>query len=265
MIDIFQPEIVEKINTLTKYPSIPTLHAIDPSNGCLLDRVQVDFEGQFAIVSEKIDGVNSRIIALPGDDYVLGSREEMLHARGDRVINPAFNIVNTLRPIAERLRIDVEDDCLVVFYLETFGHSTSKNSRCYAGGRVTGVRLFDVAVFPHVEELISLSIERIAMWRDGLNQSFANEAGLAAWAHRVGVELTPGLGTVTELPTTHEGALEFLRGIIPTSLCALDDSASKVPEGVVVRTADRRKIAKIRYQDYQRTLRRRQEQERTRK
>lgn len=69
------------LNSLTKYPSIPTYHSLDPSNGNLLDD-RVGFTAP-VIGTEKIDGTNARIISLPDGSYLLGSREELLYAKGD--------------------------------------------------------------------------------------------------------------------------------------------------------------------------------------
>lgn len=44
---------------------------------------------------------------------------------------------------------------------------------------------------------------------------------------------------------------------LPTTRVALDDEAGGLPEGIVVRTATRSVIAKARFQDYERTLKRR--------
>jgi hypothetical protein len=52
------------LNSLTKYPSIPTYHTLDAGNGGLLE-TSIDFEGR-VIGTEKVHGTNSRIISLPG-------------------------------------------------------------------------------------------------------------------------------------------------------------------------------------------------------
>jgi hypothetical protein len=58
----------------------------------------------------------------------------------------------------------------------------------------------------------------------------------------------------SQLPTTLEDTYRFLLGY-EHSQCKLDDAADGVPEGVVVRSPDRLRIAKIRREDYSRTLR----------
>lgn len=73
---------------MTKYPSILTYHKLG-EKGKLLDEVQVPFD-QPAILAEKIDGVNSRIIIFPDGLYIIGSREELLYAKGDLIGNPQY-------------------------------------------------------------------------------------------------------------------------------------------------------------------------------
>ncbi len=72
---------------MTKYPSIPTYHALDPRNGGLLDET-VPFTGT-VLATEKVDGTNARIVQLPDGGYLLGSREELLYAKGDLIGNPS--------------------------------------------------------------------------------------------------------------------------------------------------------------------------------
>ena len=110
-----------KLNSATKYPSIPTYHALG-EKGALLDET-VDFDGQPLIATEKVDGINSRIILMPDGCYLIGSREELLHARGDLIHNPALGIVETLKQTAERMveLVSTPADTITVVYLETYG------------------------------------------------------------------------------------------------------------------------------------------------
>ena len=56
----------------------------------------------------------------------------------------------------------------------------------------------------------------------------------------------------TDLTAVYEFLLTF-----PSSRCKLDEEANGIPEGVVVRSPDRSRIAKLRREDYERTLKRR--------
>jgi hypothetical protein len=58
------------------------------------------------------------------------------------------------------------------------------------------------------------------------------------------------------LPTELEATYQFLLGHEWTR-CKLDAAAAGMAEGIVIRTPDRSSIAKIRREDYERTLKRR--------
>ena len=73
-------------------------------------------------------------------------------------------------------------------------------------------------------------------------------------ARRIDVQVTPRMGEF-ELPTSIEDTMAWLKERFPSgSMATLDGAGKGQPEGVVVRTKDRSSIAKIRFEDYQRTL-----------
>ncbi|MEU8658987.1 RNA ligase family protein [Actinoplanes philippinensis] len=240
------------LNSLTKYPSIPTYHALDPANGSLTEQ-PVPFTGT-VIGTEKVDGTNSRIIVLPDGSYLLGSREELLYAQGDLIGNPALGIVQNLRPLAETLA-GARGDTIRVHYLELYGGRIGGQAKQYSTLGATGWRLFDVAVIDDLDERLGWAPQRISAWREGGGQSYLHEDEL----HEVGLDLTPRLFTVdaAELPPTIEGMHALLGERLPRTLVPLDGSGHGAAEGVVLRTADRSVIAKARFQDYTRTLKRR--------
>ena len=75
----------QKINSLTKYPSILTLHKLG-QKGRLTSEWATDIQGETMFATEKIDGTNVRIICL-GNEYLVGSREFLRERRddGDRI------------------------------------------------------------------------------------------------------------------------------------------------------------------------------------
>ncbi|SBT41935.1 RNA ligase family protein [Micromonospora auratinigra] len=245
------------VNSLTKYPSIPTYHALDPRDGGLREEV-VEFTGPVTL-TEKVDGTNSRIILTPDGEYLIGSREELLYARGDLIGNPALGIVEALRDLAERLRAEAADtDRITVHYLEVYGGKVTAASKHYTASRRVGHRLFDVAVLDGYAELLDLPAERIAAWRDGGGQRWLDEAALTATADRLGLATVPRLGVrdATELPRDLDKTRAFLTDLLPETRVALDGPAGR-SEGVVLRTVDRSVIAKARFADYERARRRR--------
>jgi hypothetical protein len=242
------------LNSMTKYPSIPTYHTLDPRNGGLLDTT-VEFAGT-VLGTEKVDGTNARIVSLPDGSFLLGSREELLYAKGDLIGNPAQGIVAALREVAETLA-PVTADVVRVHFLEVYGGKVTAASKQYTGGKQVGFRLFDVAVIDDYRTVLSMAA--VSSWRDGGGQPYLSEEDLVATAKRDGLELTPRLFELAgpELPRDLEQTRAFLAEHLPTTLSALDGDAGGQPEGIVLRSPDRAVIAKARFQDYDRTLRRR--------
>ncbi|MFU8871498.1 RNA ligase family protein [Micromonospora sp. SL4-19] len=245
------------VNSLTKYPSIPTYHALDPRDGGLRGEV-VPFTGTVTL-TEKVDGTNSRIILTPDGEYLIGSREELLYARGDLIGNPALGIVDALRDLAERLRAEaVPGDRITVWYLEVYGGKVTAGSKHYTAERQVGHRLFDVAELDGYADLLDLPVGRIADWRDGGGQRWLDEEALTDRAARHGLATVPRLAGVDagELPRDLDKTYAVLTDLLPHTLVALDGPPGRA-EGLVLRTADRSVIAKARFQDYERARRRR--------
>ena len=247
---------LQALNSATKYPSIPTYHALG-DRGALTEDVTV-FTGE-VILAEKINGGNSRVILMPDGDWFIGSRDELLTARGDRIPNPALGITEVLSDIAENLQ-GGDTDQVAVFYLETYGVSTRiSGAKQYTGNGLSGARMFDIAFIP--VEVLGWEPVKIAAWRDHGGQKFATGKTLQRAAEAEGIPLVPQLGTCPagDLPVSVEDTYTWLAGVLPRTLAALDENAGGKPEGIVLRAADRSVIAKARFEDYARTLRRRAE------
>src|SRR5689334_23221233 len=184
------------LNSLTKYPSIPTYHRLDPRNGNLVDPATA-FAGP-VIATEKVDGTNSRIIVLPDGSYVLGSREELLYAKGDLIGNPAQGIVENLKPLADRLPADLfpAGDQARVYYLELYGAKIGGQAKQYSTRGAVGWRLFDVAVLDDLATRLSWPAQQISAWREDGGQKYLAENALQPAADAAGVDLTPRLFTI---------------------------------------------------------------------
>lgn len=246
------------LNSATKYPSILTYHEMG-ERGRLRDAVQVPFDAtDEVLVTEKVDGTNARVILLPGPTYVIGSREEFLHARGDIICNEQLGIVEAVRPWAEKALEAVSsmlaEDVAVVLYGEAYGGKIS-GGKNYTGSGATGFRLFDIVEFidTSLQDILAKPREEIARWRDHGGQDFVPEAALLDTSDVLGIAATPRL-TVSSPPTSISATLEWLGDVCRGTRVALDDGARGNPEGVVIRTRDRTKIAKVRFEDYERTL-----------
>ena len=156
------------LNSMTKYPSIPTYHTLDPKNGSLVEGETVPFTGP-VLGTEKVDGTNARIISLPDGNFLLGSREELLYAKGDLIGNPAQGIVAALREVAEGLA-PVDGDVVRVHFLEVYGGKVTAASKQYTGDKAVGFRLFDVAVIDDYRAVLAKDTAAISAWRDAGGQ-----------------------------------------------------------------------------------------------
>lgn len=258
-------ESFQKINTITKYPSIATYHQME--NGKLQPELTA---GSFAndedlFVSEKIDGTNSRIIYLNGD-WIIGSRENLLFAKRDRIGDPAQGIVDVVKPIANRISdpetiMKLESNQLYVFYGESYGGKITKASREYAKDEsCTGFRLFDVVAIP-LEEVIPMMekpLDKLATWREGSgdgHNKFVTVDNIGLYADYIGVTQVPHLTCLkgSDIPKTFKETYEWLNKY-SDSKASLDELQKGLAEGVVVRNRDRSIIRKIRFQDYERAL-----------
>lgn len=240
---------------MTKYPSIKTYHVIG-EKGRLKNEILVNFNNKEGILTEKIDGVNGRIIFCPNERYIIGSREELLYAQGDLIGNNQLGIVSTLKEIAEKIHENTgmqRLNIIEVMYFEVLGGNTTKNSKQYTGSKQTGYRLFDIAEIKNTDELMAMSREQIANWRDNGGQQFCDEETLTKVSKMLSIELTPRIG-VSKIPTDIKETYDWMKTTIKTTNVKLDNDGLGRPEGIVARTPDRSIIAKLRFEDYERTL-----------
>jgi hypothetical protein len=255
--DIRQTDLT-KLNSLTKYPSILTYHVLG-DKGILQEQVQIPFSGR-VLGTEKVDGTNARMIFCPDGSVLVGSREDLLWERRDLIGNPAMSIVETLKPTVQRLTpLLCQPDRIAVFFGEVYGKNIGAAAKHYSRSGQAGFRLFDVLLLDKFAEYLDWPADRIARWRDDGGQPFVAVERLAALAQESGLDLVPPLFEMdaAEFPTTLEETSGFLQQF-GTSQCKLDPDASGQTEGIVVRSADRTQIAKIRREDYDRSLKRRE-------
>lgn len=258
-------ENLQKFNTITKYPSIATYHEID--KGKLKTNLTPNSfaDDEYVFITEKIDGTNSRIIYYNGD-FIIGSRESLLYAKGDRIGDPAQRIVETVKPVTKAFDyFDVakhlSPNTIYVFYGESYGGKITGASRQYTvNENLTNFRLFDVAKIS-LEEIIDLieqPIEKLALWREGSgdgHDKFMDVNAVNAFANHLNIRAVPirKRCTADYIPKTLEEVYEWLANY-NLSVATIDEDHNGLAEGVVVRNFDRSIIRKIRFQDYERTL-----------
>jgi hypothetical protein len=261
---------LRKLNSATKYPSIETFHAIG-DKGRLLPEIRNPIPNTWTLedmsASEKIDGTSARVIVIPGDpvaSYFIGSREDLLTYQHDLVHTSSLGIVDAVRKTAESIVADddnsnaagIEGDVLV-FYGEVYGGTLpAAKSYTTATTRQVGFRLFDMARYNAAmfDKVMGMSVEQIALWRQDGWQPFVYSDALAKYADTFKIPLVPKLKLKSLLPKGIKETYEWLKEMLPGHSAAGLDAAGK-PEGLVLRSTDRTWIAKIRYEDYERTLR----------
>ncbi len=241
-----------KINTLIKYPSILTLHKM-AEKGKLSQELTTDLVGEKMYATEKIDGTNVRLIRL-GKELLIGSREFILHYDGEMFFDPAQHIVEGIKNLALNIP---ETDVLTVFYGEFYGGKTGANAKQYGTDKVD-FRLFDVAKFDDLS-ILEQDLDLISRWREtetpeGMRygQPFLPKNEFEKYATYF--ELAPQIAFDLE-NFTHKNILKQLHTFLPETKVALSELALKRPEGVIFRNENRSKIVKLRFEDYERTLR----------
>ncbi len=253
MYDLRDREFLGKLNSATKYPETPTYHTMDKKSGLLEEHEVIDFTDNKVQVTEKLDGTNGRIVVLPGSpaergvvhdpaQWVIGSREELLSCSHDIMINPLLGIVDALNKTAWDLaehHYNEDIPGVRVYFFEVFGGNVGSNSRQYTKDKEQfGHRLFDVIEFsPELfEETMSRDREAIAGWRNRGNQPFMGWDDFLRVTQETNVQRVPILTARMDgglLPRTFGESVKFL--------------------------TDCKSTAKMRFQDYYSTIRRRKE------
>lgn len=248
----------EKINTLTKYPSILTLHEIG-NKGKLSDTLTTDIKNETMYPSEKIDGTNVRIICL-GNKYLIGSRKEILYYSEDLYWNEALDIVNQIK----KLKVEIPDsfESLTIVYGELYGGKVTSASKNYGKDRY-GFRVFDIAEIKDLS-ILDKSVEEISSWRESaINSTDSKQLRYGQSFYDIPrllnlekvFDIVPYFQNLVFEKDDHATIFEYLKTSLPKSKCILSESGLGKSEGMVLRNYNRSKIVKIRFQDYERTLR----------
>lgn len=245
-----QINLLRGLNSASKYPSIPTYHTLG-ARGRLTEEA-IRFDGP-VLLTEKMDGTNARIVKDSDGDWVIGAREHFLTAKGDRIYTPTEHIVEVIAHVADKL-INPTNGYLV-YYMEVYGGNIGAASKQYTTDKETfSYRMFDVAHIP--ADVVTWPVENIALWREGNGQEFLPEPELAMHSKVSGVPLTPriSLASGDQLPTDLATTQRWLTEHSSKTLAPVDDTGNGGSEGIVLRTLDRKTIAKARHADYSRTL-----------
>lgn len=247
---------LDTLNSFSKYPSILTYHSL-ADKGSLAQYLSEDKSfSEDIFITEKIDGANSRIVFF-NNDYLIGSREEFLYAKGDRIMPSTLSIVPTLKPIADKISPLLASDQFYVLYGETYGGNVTAASKQYTVDKSCAFRAFDLInmSLDEVKNILGLGMSKISSWRDHGGQLFVDTASLNTFLEKYSIDSVPHLIEMKGLdfPTTLKETFEWLKQF-KSSKAGINHSG--VSEGVVVRNKSRNLIRKIRFEDYERTQKR---------
>lgn len=250
---MFTQDQLDKLNTLTKYPSIPTYHEIQ-GRGSLGEKF-LSLGDEKLFLTEKVDGTNTRVIMFPEGYFFIGSREELLYFSEDLLYNPSMGITKALldRGLPANLLLSTG---LRVYYFETYGGKIGRAAKQYTRSAQVDFRLFDIRDLDldEVYRRLKWDLAKISSHREAEQDGFLSVEELRELENELPIQLVPYLSVMESIPQSREECLALLQSLLPSSGVGIDHVGKA--EGVVVRTNSRDKIVKMRFEDYEKTLRR---------
>lgn len=248
-----------KLNTITKYPSILTYHELGQRGTIIEDFTKSSYEcsdDEIIEGTEKVDGTNTRII-ICGDDYLLGTRDELIYAKGDRIKNDKMSILETCLPIAEDImsKYIFNSNKLFVIYGENYGGNIGRGCKNYSKNKETKFRVFDMwqMEIDNVLDLLDKDLDKLSTWREHGGQPYVDIETLKTYCKDFGLDKTPVLFSMkkSEFPKSIQEVYDFMKQFKETKV-GLDCTGKS--EGFVIRNNTRKYIKKIRFEEYEKTL-----------
>lgn len=285
-------ELLRKLDSMTKYPSIETLHAFGGRQRFIEELTasgKLLFECHSWSLSEKINGTNGRLLLFPKDYLnvileIVGQHDWLLGTRDNLIMSPTTDpivmaMIEQLSSEAQRIsnRLNSESGkpwsngvSVLVIYFELFGGNIGAGARNYSRDGSRSFRVFDVRTISleEVLDILFMPIEKIAgaRERNALPGHWYESQELSEFCSNFGLTKVPGLiGPKTKLPEDIQGAYQWLTQAIEQQKIVGEPLGTKAgndlplvaldrPEGVVIRNQDRSVIVKLRFEDYERTL-----------
>ena len=265
---------IDKVNSITEYPSILTYHKLG-DKGTLLNELYNENrfnKNEELEVTEKIDGTNMRLI-ISNSDYFIGTRSKIVYAKGDRIINdPAVEVVlKDCKYLIDSFIGDrLIDNNIYVIYGEVYGYNICDGSKVYCSvnnSEHRKFRVFDVKAFPclKLEEILDRSIEDVSRYKDSSKDYWYDYDMLDAFCEQFQLERTPVRMRLneSELPTDLDETYKWMLDNFNESLAVIGSPVEGKDynvrfgksEGVVIRNKERTVISKLRFEDYERTRR----------
>lgn len=272
---LFQVYGRDKLNSITEYPSILTYHKLGDKGALLNELYDENRFGKDDMleVTEKVDGTNMRLI-ITNSDYFIGTRSNIVYAKDDRIINdPSVEVVlkSCEYLINNFIGDKLLDDNVYVIYGEVYGYNVCNGSKVYCSisdSNHRKFRVFDIRAFPclRLESLLDKSIQEISWFKSNSKEYWYDYDELDAFCAQYQLERTPELMRISErdLPTDFDEVYKWMtqfkesKSVIGTPVEGKEYNAKfGMSEGIVIRNTDRSVISKLRFEDYERTIRKR--------
>ena len=163
----------------------------------------------------------------------------------------------------ELVQVAYDPDCMDSVWLYENGTYTAFDlvHKCYTSKKAHGFRVFDIArvTTDEADKLLAMERENIDSWRDGGGQHFLTNDERREFLFVTG-DITPEVPYIDtaipdaiprdDLKVTLAWMEQYRR-----SQAGIDGTGEGNAEGIVIRTKDRSYIRKLRFEDYERTLR----------
>jgi len=266
MFSLLHSRRLERENTLTKFPSIPTFHRLQ--NGVLTDEVAVpEVAGKEIVAAEKIDGINLRI-AIGAGTVAIGTRENYIFSSTSSIVCNR-HIVEALLSTGVRVIPEPHGKQPVVVYGELFGKKFNGGSVYSKNPKLAGFRVFAVREIgqldteKYLESDVPLGViaAKRERWELGIRLLGKGATSQTLKSYGVfGAEPVPLLeAPPLEVGMGLEETYQWMNSVVWLTNVPLDDEPMKNrrAEGLVVHVEGTNAVAKLRFADYERALRRR--------
>ena len=190
---------------------------------------------------------------------------EIIYAKGDRVL-PAANRkhIEYLIPVADKItsRLSSTSDTVLFIYGELYGYKIQKWQNYTNEENDYGYRVFDIFSLS-VDELNSMldtmSPDQASIWRDNNSQPWYSVDKLKEVSSALGLLTVPYIKRdfMKEISNDIDTINQFLYRFVNTR-AELHANDNKKAEGIVVRTFARSYISKLRFEDYNKYMRKKE-------
>ena len=202
----------DKLNALTQYPSILSFHKLNDEGKAINELASADYqptpprpEKMNVIIQEIIDGEIIRIIVLD-NDYFIGNKNEIIHAKGDRIVLDSM-IIPVYKSLSNFFQANLSsNERMMILYGVLYGKGIKGHDR-YIQNDDSDEELIKCLLVDgftiKIQDVIGLfkdnSVSFIENWVNTLHQPFWALSTLNKFCNACNVNQLSNLGEVTTL------------------------------------------------------------------